>query len=95
MNTVKEHIKQSNQLIWLSDEQKLIPMRVLEDFFSTYHLKDVRELFKPWLRAGLTCDNGLYDEAKERNDLLFFHEKLEELVEACYLLKEEYEARNH
>ena len=71
------------------------PLEVLGYFFSNYHLKDVRDLFKVWLRAGLTCDHGFYDEGKDRHDLIFFHEKLEELIEACYLIKEEYKAESN
>lgn len=95
MDSAKEHIKQSNQLHRLSEVQQLNPMSILIDFFSAYHLKDVRDSFKAWLRAGLTSDNGYYDEAKDRSNLILFHEKLEELVEASYLLKENYEGYNN
>lgn len=94
MKSAKEHIKHANQLQRLSEEQLVKPMKVLGSFFSNYHLKDVRDQFKVWLRAGLSCDHGFYDEGKDRHNLIFFHEKLEELVEACFLIKEEYEAKS-
>ena len=75
-----------NQIQRLTEEQQENPIPVVSEFFSCYHLSDMRKLLWDWLQAGLTNSHANFETGKERSDLLFFYQKIEELVEATYLL---------
>lgn len=62
-------------------------MLVLNDFFECYHLNDVRDLFWKWLVEVLSSPGSISAEALERGNSIFFYEKIELLIEACYILR--------
>lgn len=62
-------------------------MLVLNDFFECYHLNDVRDLFWKWLVEVLSSSGSISAEALERGNNIFFYEKIELLIEACYMLR--------
>jgi hypothetical protein len=68
----------------LSDEQKQDPYGVLDDFFSCFHVQDVRELLWDWLVAALSAESGAYGSGYERSNLIFVYERIEYLIEAAY-----------
>lgn len=75
-----------DQLLRLTEADKQNPCFVLDDFFSFFHLQDMREILWDWLTTALSTDSGRYSTAFERSNLLFAYEKLELLVEAAYLM---------
>lgn len=81
----KRNIEQ-NQPIRLTKQQQEDPMLVFDSFFDNYHLKDVREVLWNWLTAGLSSDNGVYQNGRSRSDLIFLYENVESLAEAAFLL---------
>lgn len=58
--------------------------RVVNAFFDDFHPDDTRELLWNWLTAVLGAEHPLFQHAKSRADLLFFYERLEELIHAAY-----------
>ncbi len=84
MRTWNTHPDWDNRPIRLSDEEKEDPYVVLDDFFSCFHLQDVRELLWDWLVAGLSCESGAYNTGYARSNLIFVYEKLERLIEASH-----------
>jgi hypothetical protein len=61
-------------------------MLVINEFFECYHLNDVRDLFWKWLVEVLSSPGSISAEALERGNSIFFYEKIELLIEACYML---------
>jgi hypothetical protein len=76
----------------LSKEKKDNPLLVLQEFCDSYHLHEVRKALWDWLVTALGKNNSIYDEAKERSNLFFFYENMEELIEAVYLLHQQQNA---
>ncbi len=72
--------------IRLSREQQQNPLTVLEEFFSNYHLPDIRECLWEWLAAALSSDNGTYQTGRARGGLLFLYENMGALAEAAFIL---------
>ncbi len=64
------------------------PILVIDDFFSSYHLHEVREELQTIKQVALTTDNDEFTTGSQRSNLLFLCEKLEGLTEAAWLLKE-------
>ncbi len=63
------------------------PLLVLKDFFECYHLNDTRDLLWKWTVEVLTSPGSISSEPLERSNHIYFYEKLETLLEACYLIK--------
>lgn len=78
-----KHPNWYNQPLRLSKEQKKDPLLVLEEFFQSYHLNDVREIMWNWLSAAVSHPMHSFNG----NDQLFFYERIEELVEVAYVIK--------
>lgn len=73
-----------NQPLRLSDEERQNLYGVLEDFFSSFHLQDIRAILWDWLVAALSSESGAYDSGYARSNLIFVYERLEMLIEAAY-----------
>lgn len=86
MRTCNNHPQWYNQPLRLTEEQRNDPMSVLHEFFECYHLNDVRDLVWKWLVEVLTSSGSISAEALERGNNIFFYEKIELLIEACYVL---------
>ena len=69
----------------LNPEQVANPMLVVHALFDFAHLPQLREMLWDLLRAVVT---GSYSSLSqdEKNDILYFYEQLEKLVEAAHLL---------
>jgi hypothetical protein len=92
MRTCNNHPQWYNQPLRLTEEQRRNPMLVVNEFFECYHLNDVRDLFWKWLVEVLSSPGSISAEALERGNSIFFYEKIELLIEACYMLmKQAYE----
>jgi hypothetical protein len=75
----------------LSKEKRENPAQVLHEFCDSYHLHEVRKTLWDWLVTALGKTHSIYDDAKERSNLFFFYENVEELMEAVYLLHQQQE----
>jgi hypothetical protein len=89
MRTCNNHPLWYNQPLRLTEEERNNPLLVIKDFFECYHLNDVRDLFWKWLVEVLSSSGSISSEALERGNHIFFYEKLEALIEACYLLRKQ------
>jgi hypothetical protein len=86
MRTFNKHPQWYNVPLRLSDEQKHDPFIVINDFFESYQLNEVREVFWNWLVEVLSSDHSISSDAHDRNNHVYFYEKIEELVEVVYVL---------
>ena len=75
--------------IRLSNEQRKEPLKVIDDFFVDFRLYESREYLAAWLECALTTSNLQFAGARQRNATYTFAERLEELIEAAYLLQSE------
>lgn len=73
-----------NRPMRLNEEETKNPYSVVEDFFSCFHLQDVREVLWDWLVAALSSESGAYNTGYARSNLFFVHEKFELLIEAVH-----------
>jgi hypothetical protein len=74
---------QANQLLRLTEEERQNPYLVLEEFYSSFHLVDIRAILWDWLVAALSSESGAYLNGYARSNLIFVYEKLEMLIEAA------------
>jgi hypothetical protein len=72
-----------NQPIRLDTEK---PNEVIKNFFSAYELSEIRQYLWNMVEVSITTDNRIFDEARDRENLMWFYSQLEELIEAAYLL---------
>lgn len=86
MRTVNKLEGWENVPLRLSKEEKQDPYGVLDEFFSCFHLQDLREVLWDWLVAALSAESGAYNTGYTRSNLVFVYERLELLVEAAYTL---------
>lgn len=75
-----------NQPIRLTREEKAAPQEVLQDFFHNCPFADIRRQLSCMMEAALCMPHSPYDEAAERQSLLWFHRELERALEAARLL---------
>lgn len=69
----------------LNPEQVDNPIQVLHALFDFAHLPQIREMLWDMFRAVVTGSFGTLSQ-EEKNDILYFYEQLEKLVEAAHLL---------
>ncbi len=84
MHSVNTQHQWTNRPLRLSEEERQNLYGVLADFFSCFHLQDVRELMWDWLVAALSSESGAYTSGHARSNLIFVYEKLELLIEAAH-----------
>ena len=90
MRTCNNHPLWHNQPLRLNEEEIKNPMLVIEEFFQCYHLNDARSQFWNWLVEVISSPGSISSEATERNNHFYFYEKMEMLIEACFILKSQY-----
>jgi hypothetical protein len=86
MRTVNTHPQLDNQPLRLTEEERQDPYLVLEDFFSNFHLQDMREMLWDWLVAAMSAESSAYNTGYARSNLVFVYEKLELLIEAAKVI---------
>jgi hypothetical protein len=86
MRTVNTHPQLDNQPLRLTEEERQDPYIVLEDFFSNFHLQDMREMLWDWLVAAMSAESSAYNTGYARSNLVFVYEKLELFVEAVQVI---------
>lgn len=82
-----QHAHWSNTPLRLNEEQLIDPSQVFDDFFQSYHLQDVRPILWQWLTEVLSSPRESINDPHERNNDIFFYEKLESLVEAAWIMR--------
>ncbi|OQP58841.1 hypothetical protein A3860_39215 [Niastella vici] len=85
--THNNHPHWHNQPLRLSKEQKRDPLPVLDDFFECYHLNDVRQMLWQWLTTVISSHQSISNDALDRDNHLYFYEKIEGIIEAAYVMK--------
>jgi len=83
-----KHPQWYNQPLRLTEEQLNNPISVFNDFFQAYHLNETREVLWEWLLAIISSAGSISSDPLERSNHIYFYEKLEEIIEAAFLLKE-------
>ena len=69
------------------NERNKNPQKVIDSFFSDIDLDEAKQILKDWLEVALTTENDHFETAKERYWVFYFSQRLEELIEAAYILK--------
>jgi hypothetical protein len=87
MKTYNNHPYWYNQPLRLTKEQKRDPLLVLDDFFKCYHLNEVRQTLWEWLTDIVSSDRSIAIEPLDRNNHMYFYEKVEEIIEAAYVMR--------
>jgi hypothetical protein len=62
------------------------PLEVIEDFFTTMSLDDVRSQLGSLLYIAMTRDSTAFDNGLKRDSAIFFCQQLEQLAEAAFIL---------
>lgn len=70
----------------MTKEQKKDPLQAISDIFNAFTLVSGREHIADLLRCALTTENDEFSEPNQRDNIISFTERLEELLEAAYLL---------
>jgi hypothetical protein len=70
----------------LTPEQKQNPLLVIYSFFDCQHLEQARENLSELLRAVLTGDLSSFTTPRDREDAIYFCQKIEELMEGAFLV---------
>lgn len=89
MKTYNNHPQWYNVPLRLNKQERHNPHIVLNEFFESYHLNEVREQLWNWLVEVLSSSQGISSNSHDRNNHIYFYEKLEELVEAAYIMHKE------
>lgn len=88
MRSLNKHPDWYNQPLRLSEEERINPRLVIENFFESYHLQEVREMLWSWMVEIVSSSRSIAQDAKQRNDHIYFYEKIETLVEAAFLMNQ-------
>ena len=80
-----ERTKFFNQPVRLTKKQRKHPEKVILDFFTAYHLDDLRNMLWQWMEAAVVSDGDQFESASDRGNLLFFYRNLELMAEAAYM----------
>ncbi|WP_205513025.1 hypothetical protein [Longitalea arenae] len=91
--TNNKHPQWYNQPLRLTQEQKRDPLPVLDDFFECYHLNEVRQTLWEWLTEVLSSQRSIAIEPLDRNNHIYFYEKIEGIIEAAFILKNKIQKR--
>jgi hypothetical protein len=75
-----------NKIMLLSKEEVSNPQLMLKQFFDYYSLASIREYLYNVKRVTLTTEDDEFIKPKQRSSLIFFLERIEQLVEASSLI---------
>ncbi|OQP50695.1 hypothetical protein A4H97_02315 [Niastella yeongjuensis] len=87
MRSCNNHPLWHNQPLRLTDEERNNPFLVFQDFFESFHLNDVREQLWNWLIEVVSSPNSISSEPLERSNHFYLYEKIEAVIEACYIIR--------
>lgn len=86
MKTHNQHPVWYNEPMRLNEDQLNDPELTFDDFFQYYHLNEVREILWKWVTEVVSSPRSISINPHDRNDHLFFYEKIEQLVEAAWVM---------
>jgi len=87
MHIYSNHSGFFDQCLMLCEEEMENPDRVISEFFEEFHLSDVREHLAQLVEIALITQNNYFQDARERDKILWFTRRLEMLAEAANLLE--------
>jgi len=73
-------------LVLLSDAQISDPYSVLVDFVADFQIGQLRNVIGQMAEVCLTTESPMYQEAEEREDLLYYSKRFELLIEAAWII---------
>lgn len=94
MRTTNQHPQWCNEPLRLNAEEREDPARVFQEFFKCFHLQEVRQVLWEWMVETVVSDRCGGHDSQERSSAIFFYEKMEELVEAAFLMNRKKGAGN-
>lgn len=77
-----------NQPLRLNEVEVKDPRLIIDNFFECYHLQEVRQTLWCWLVEIISSSRSISQEGKQRNNHIYFYEKLETLIEAAFLVNQ-------
>ncbi|MBO9203267.1 MULTISPECIES: hypothetical protein [Niastella] len=86
MKTYNKHPQWYNQPLRLTEDELNNPDLALDNFFEWYHLHEVRQILWQWVTEVISSPGSISNDPHERNNHLFFYEKMEVLVEAAWIM---------
>lgn len=95
MNRYEQNKAFYSEPILLNEEQKKNVLKVFSDFFVDFHLHENREYLANWLECALTTHNLQFSEATQRSIIVNFAKRLEELIEAAYIISQKKSIAKH
>lgn len=81
-----KHPQWYNEPLRLNKEQRIDPLQVLDEFFQCYHLNETRQICWEWLGEVVSSPRSISSKSLDRCNHMFFYEKIEELIEAAYII---------
>ena len=75
----------NNTPVRLSKKEAKHAGKLIQTFFGAYHLHEIRRSLAALTEIALTTNNTHFDDAKERDSILWFYYELEIFIEAVYL----------
>lgn len=88
MRSLNYHPEWHNQPLRLNEEEIKNPRLIFENFFECYRLQEVRQILWNWLVEVVSSSRSISQEGQQRNDHIYFFEKMEALVEAVFLMNQ-------
>lgn len=85
--TYNRHPQWYNQPLRLTEEQLKDPLPVLDEFFQCYHLNEIRQILWEWFAEVVSSHRSISIESLDRSNHLYFYEKIEEIIEAAFIIK--------
>jgi hypothetical protein len=82
-----KHPQWYNQPLRLTKEQMQDPMLILDDFFQCYHLNETRQILWEWFTEVISSSRSISIEGLGRSNHVYFYEKVEEIIEAAFVIK--------
>jgi hypothetical protein len=77
----------NNDITRLSPEEAANPAQVLLQFFEYAHLHQAKEMLVNVRNMIITKKFAHKNYSREEDEVAYFFEKLEQLIEACFLLR--------
>jgi hypothetical protein len=85
--TFNKHPQWYNEPLRLTKEQKQDPLLILDEFFQCYHLNETRQILWEWFTEAVSSTRSISIEGSDRNNHVYFYEKVEEVIEAAYVIR--------